>query len=833
MSANLLTSLPQDLRYGARVLAKSPGFSLIAILTLALGIGANTAIFSVVNGVLFNPLPFHQPDQLVSMFQEIPNFKNGSISYPNFTDWRRMNTTFAGMAAYRSTGFNLSGNGEPERLHGEMISAGFFEILGVNPIMGRTFTADEDRLGANPTAMITEGLWKRKFGGRKDIIGQRMILDDVGRTIVGVVPSSFHLHIQNFQRGGPLNDVYVPVGEYNEPKFYGERAAGWGLDAIGRLKPGVTLQQAREDMERVSRDLTAAYPDVNSGKKANILSLKDEMVGNMRPILFILLGAVAFVLLISCVNVANLLLARSTVRQNEFAIRIALGAGQHRVIRQLLTESLLLSLIGGALGLVVAKFGTTAALAAVPRTLPRAEDIGLDLRVLLFTFALSILAGLIFGLMPAWKASQGSVSRQLIESGRALAGARGGAQSVFVVGEMAMALVLLIGAGLMIRTLIGLWGADPGFNPKNVLTLELSGPASFKGGSADAIRSAYRQIHDKVASAPGVEAVSLSGGAHPMGSDDENFFWVVGRPKPAHPGDYPMTIEYDVEPDYLKVMQIPLKRGRFFTAADNEHAAPVAVIDESMAEKYFPGQDPIGQYIDLNTNPSSLDKLPNPQIIGIVGHVNQWGLDSDGPDALRAQMYLSLAQIPDKEVQRAGLASDMFIRLHSAGASNVAALRSRILEYNAGMVVHNPEDMEKTVADSISNKRFTMTLLGVFALLALLLASIGIYGVLSYMVGQRTKEIGVRLALGAQKFDVLRMVLKDGARMTLAGILIGLVGALALTRLMGTMLYGVRPTDPLTFISVAALLAAIAMLACYVPARRAMKVDPMEALRHQ
>jgi predicted permease len=833
MSANLLTSLPQDLRYGARVLAKSPGFSLIAILTLALGIGANTAIFSVVNGILLNPLPFHHPDQLVSMFQEIPNFKNGSISYPNFTDWRRMNTTFAGMAAYRSTGFNLSGNGEPERLHGEMISAGFFEILGVNPIMGRTFTADEDRLGANPTAMITEGLWKRKFGGRKDIIGQRMVLDDVGRTIIGVVPSSFHLHIQNFQRGGPLNDVYVPVGEYNEPKFYGERAAGWGLDAIGRLKPGVTLQQAREDMERVSRDLTAAYPDVNSGKKANILSLKDEMVGNMRPILFILLGAVAFVLLISCVNVANLLLARSTVRQNEFAIRIALGAGQHRVIRQLLTESLLLSLIGGALGLVVAKFGTTAALAAVPRTLPRAEDIGPDLRVLLFTFALSILAGLIFGLMPAWKASQGSVSRQLIESGRALAGARGGAQSVFVVGEMAMALVLLIGAGLMIRTLIGLWRADPGFNPKNVLTLELSGPASFKAGSADSIRSAYRQIHDKLASTSGVEAVSLSGGAHPMGSDDENFFWVVGRPKPAHPGDYPMTIEYDVEPDYLKVMQIPLKRGRFFTAADNEHAAPVAVIDESMAEKYFPGQDPIGQYIDLNTNPSSLDKLPNPQIIGIVGHVNQWGLDSDGPDALRAQMYLPLAQIPDREVQRAGLASDMFIRLHSAGASNVAALRSRMLEYNSELVVHNPEDMEKTVADSISNKRFTMTLLGVFALLALLLASIGIYGVLSYMVGQRTKEIGVRLALGAQKFDVLRMVLKDGARMTLAGILIGLAGALALTRLMGTMLYGVRPTDPLTFISVAAVLAATAMLACYVPARRAMKVDPMEALRHQ
>jgi predicted permease len=830
---SLLKSLPQDLRYGSRVLVKSPGFSLIAILTLALGIGANTAIFSVVNGVLLNPLPFHDPHQLVSMFQEMPNFKNGSISYLNFTDWRRMNTTFAAMAAYRSTGFNLSGNGEPERLHGEMISAGFFEILGVNPVMGRTFTTDEDRLGANPTVVITEGLWQRKFGGRKDIIGQRMVLDDVGRTIVGVVPSSFHLHIQNFQRGGPMNEVYVPVGEYNEPKFYSERDAGWGLDAIGRLKPGVSLQQAREDMERVSRDLTEAYPDVNTGKKAYLLSLKDEMIGDMGPILFVLLGAVAFVLLISCVNVANLLLARSTARQNEFAIRLALGAGQPRVIRQLLTESLLLSLIGGALGLLVAQFGTRAALAAVPRTLPRAEDIGLDLRVLLFTFVLSVLAGIIFGLMPAWKAAQGSVSRQLIESGRALAGARGGAQSVFVVGEMAMALILLIGAGLMIRTLVHLWGSDPGFNPKNVLTLELSGPASYKGGSPDAIRSAYRQIQDKLASTPGVKAASLSWGAHPMQGDDEDFFWIVGRPKPDHPGDFPMLIEYDVEPDYLKVMQVPLKRGRFFTAADNEHTAAVAVIDESMADKYFPGQDPIGQYIDLNTNPSSLEKFPNPQIIGIVGHVNQWGLDSDGPDALHAQMYLPLMQIPDKELQRAGVATDVFVRMQRAGSSNLAALRSRLLEFNSGMVVHNPEDMEKTVADSISNKRFTMTLLGVFALLALLLASIGIYGVLSYMVGQRSKEIGVRMALGAQKLDVLRMILKDGARMTLAGILIGLVGALVLTRLMRSMLYGVKPTDPLTFICVAALLCTIALLACYLPARRAMKVDPMEALRHQ
>ncbi|HEY2499452.1 MAG TPA: ABC transporter permease [Candidatus Angelobacter sp.] len=833
MSVNPFKSLPQDLRYGIRVLVKAPAFSLIAILTLALGIGANTAIFSVVNGVLLNPLPFHEPGQLVSMFQEIPNFKNGSISYPNFVDWRRMNTTFERMAAYRSTGFNLSGNGEPERLRGEMISAGFFEILGVNPLMGRTFNTDDDRLGASPTVLITEGLWKRKYGSRKDILGQRMVLDDVGRTIIGVVPSSFHLRIQNFQRGESLIDVYVPVGEFKEPKFYAERGAGWGLDGIGRLKPGVTLDQAREDMLRVSRDLAAAYPDIDSDKKANIISLKDEMVGDMGPILLVLLGAVGFVLLISCVNVANLLLARSTSRQQEFAIRIALGAGHQRVIRQLLTESLLLALIGGALGLLVAKFGTAAALAAVPRTLPRAEDIGLDTRVLLFTFVLSILAGIVFGLAPAWKATRSSLGGTLNESGRGVAGRRGGAQSAFVVGEMAMALVLLIGAGLMIRTLFHLWGLDPGFNAKNVQTFELSGPSSYKTQPADAIRAAYRQVHDKLASVPGVEAVSFSEGAHPMGSDDEEYFWFIGKPMPTHQSDLAMTLEYVVEPDYLKVMQIPLKRGRFFTAADNEHAPAVVVIDETLAEKYFPDRDPIGQYLNFNTNPSDPDKVPNPQIIGIVGHVNQWGLDSDGPTALHAEIYLPMAQTPDKELQRGGLGGDVFIRQRSTGSANMATLRSRMVEFNSELILHNPEDMEKSVADSISSKRFTMTLLGVFAFLALLLASIGIYGVLSYMVGQRTKEIGVRMALGAQKFDVLRMVMRDGARMTIIGVILGLIGALALTRLMRTMLYGVRPTDPLTFVSVAALLCIIAMLACYVPARRAMRVDPIEALRHQ
>src|SRR5260221_1199430 len=833
MAANLFSSLPQDLRYGSRVQIKLAALSFIAIVTLRLGIGANPAIFSVVNGVLLNPLPFHDPNQLVSMFQQIPNFKNGSISYPNFIDWRRMNTTFSAMAAYRSTGFNLSGNGEPERLHGEMISAGFFEILGVNLLMGRTFTADEDHLGANPTVMITEGLWKRKFGGRKDIIGQRMVMDDVGRSIIGVVPSSFRLRIQNFKRGGPMNEVYVPVGEYNEPKFDAERSAGWGLDAIGRLKPSVPLQQAREDMDRVSRDLAAAYPAIDSDKRANVVSLKDEMVGRMRPILLILLGAVAFVLLISCVNVANLLLARSTARQREFAIRIALGAGQPRVIRQLLSESLLLSLIGGALGLVLAHFGTQARLTAVPRTLPRSEDIGLDPRVLMCTLAISIIAGIVFGLAHAWKSARGSLGGTLNESGRAVAGARGGMQAIFVIGEMAMALVLLIGAGLMIRTLVHLWGLDPGFNPKSVMTFALSGPSSYKAQSPDAIRSAFRQIHDKLASTPGVEAVSLSEGAHPMGSVDAGYYWFVDKPMPTHQSDLAMAVVYVVEPNYLKVMQVPLKRGRFFNAADNEHSSAVIVIDESLAEKYFPDRDAIGQYLNFNTDPADPDKVPNPQIIGIVGHVNQWGLDNEGAAALRAQVYLPMAQIPNKDIKRGGLGGEVFLRQQAPGTSSLAALRSRMLEFNSELVVHNPESMERTVADSIASMRLTMTLLSVFAVLALLLASIGIYGVLSYMVGQRTREIGVRMALGAQKFDVLRMVLKDGARMTLFGVALGLVGALALTRLMASMLYGVKPTDPLTFAAVAVLLSAIALLACYVPARRAMKVDPMEALRHE
>ncbi|HEY6253508.1 MAG TPA: FtsX-like permease family protein, partial [Candidatus Angelobacter sp.] len=441
--------------------------------------------------------------------------------------------------------------------------------------------------------------------------------------------------------------------------------------------------------------------------------------------------------------------------------------------------------------------------------------------------------GIVFGLAPAWKTARANIGSVLKESGRTVAGSRSRTQSVFVIGEMALALVLLIAAGLMIRTLVRLWRLDPGFNPQNVMTFEMSGPASYKEQSPEAIRTAYRQIHDQLSSTPGVEAVSFNGGAHPMESDDEEYIWFVGRPRPTHQADLPMTLEYVVEPDYLKVMQIQLKRGRFFIAADNEKAPAVAVIDESLAEKYFPGQDPIGQYLDLNTDPAQTEKVRNPQIIGIVAHVNQWGLDSDASFPLHAQMYLPFMQVPDNDLKRGGVGGDVYLRVQRAGTVPFETLRHRIMEFSNEIVAFHMENMQQSVLDTIAGKSFTMTLLAVFAGLALVLASIGIYGVLSYLVGQRTQEIGVRMALGAQRSDVLRIILGDGARMTLTGVAIGVVAALGLTRLMSSVLFGVNPTDPITFIGVAAVLCAVALLACYVPARRAMNVNPVVALRHE
>jgi len=828
-----MNGLVQDIRFALRQLRRSPGFAAVTVITLALGIGANTAIFSVVNEVLLNPLPFHDAGRIVSMFEATRNFPKGSISYPNFLDWQRDNRSFAAMAAYRWIDGGITGVGQPENVRAQRVSATFLPILGVNPILGRNFTAGEDRRGANPTVLISEGLWKRKFGSNRNVIGQRLVVSGQPRTIIGVIPASFRLQVKNFRTA----DVYEPIGEETDPAFH-LRDSYWGTDGIGLLKPGITLAQARDDMKRVNAGLADAYPNVDGNIKANIIPLKDEIVGDMRSALLVLLGAVGFVLLIACVNVANLLLARSTARQREFSVRAALGASQIRILRQLLTESILLSALGGVFGLILAKWGTTAALVAVPETVPRAEEIGLDFRVLLFTIFVSVLTGVMFGLLPAIRMSRTDISGRLKDSGRAISGSRSRMQSVLVAGEMAMALVLLVGAGLMCRTLVQLWKVDPGFDPRNVTCFEVTPPPSLLNQPPDAILAALRQISATLHSVPGAEAVSLHDGARPMEGDNERGFLLEGQEPPTQQTkNFQQTLEYTVEPEYLKTMRIPLLRGRFLSDEDNENSARVVVIDASFAQQYFAGQDPIGERIrifEFGSDSNQRILLPL-VIVGVVGHVNQWGLVEDTSHPLHAQMYRPIMQSGAVYVKGLAQGFNVFVRSKTALAPEAffESIRQKLLASNRDMIVYDNESEEAVVARSISSQRFSLILLGAFAGLALLLAGIGIYGVLSYLVEQRTREIGVRMALGAQRLDVLRLVLGDGARMTMVGALIGLVAALGLTRLMASLLFGVRPTDPVTFAAVAVLLCGIALFACYIPARRAAKVDPMVALRYE
>jgi predicted permease len=695
-------------------------------------------------------------------------------------------------------------------------------LLGVKPVIGRNFAPGEDRVGAGPVALISAGLWKRKFGSAPDVLGKSMTLGGKDYTIVGVIPASFHLAIPSFRDRA----VYVPIGQWTNPLLL-TRGAGLGIHGIGRLKPGVTIEQARADMEGITRNLAAAYPDADKGISAKLVPLKEQMVGDVQPFLLLLLGAVGFVLLIACVNVANLLLARSTGRVREFAIRAALGASRARVVRQLLTESVLLAIVGGGLGLLLAAWGTRAALGVLPTALPRAEEIGLDARVLLFATAISLLAGIFFGLAPAFKASQPDLHETLKEGGRGASGARYRAQGVFVVVEMALALVLLVGAGLMIRSLAGLWNVDPGFSPHNVLSFGLSFPPSMMKASPDAIREAFRAFDAKLASTPGVRAVSQTWESVPLSSDDENLFWLEGQPKPSSENDMNWAIDYIVGPDYLKVMGILLQRGRFFTPQDNEHSPRVMVIDDVFARKYFPNQDPLGKRINLNNGNVQAE------IVGVVGHVKQWGLDSDDTHSLRAQFYLPCMQMPDEYIAMAPSGAGVVVRSEETATALFDAIRHTSEQMSSQQVIYGAETMDEVISDSLADRRFSMILLGTFAALALLLASVGIYGVISYLVGQRTHEIGIRLALGAQRKDVLRLILEQGGRLAIMGIAIGFAAALGLTRLLAGMLFGVTPTDPVTFAAVALLLCSIALLACYVPARRAMRVDPMVALRNE
>jgi len=808
----------QDLRFGLRMLLKNPGFTAVIVATLALGIGANAALFSVVNGVLLNPLPYPQPEQLVTLHQSKPNFETGAIPYPNFRDWQKENQTFSGMAISRGFGFSLTGMGEAERVSARLVSADFFSVLGLEPALGRTFAPAEDERGAGPVAVISAGFWLRKFGSAPDVLAKSLRLDDRNYTIVGVLPASF--------RFGTA-DVYVPIGQWNSPALQ-NRGAALGLHGIGRLKPGVTIEQAQSDLDRVMRNLAAAYPATNKGNGAKLVPLKERLVGDIRPTLLLLLGAVGFVLLIACLNVSNLLLARSTGRTREFAIRAALGAGQWRLLRQSLTESTLLALTGGGLGLLVAGWGTQAALGALPTALPRAEEVGLDGRVLLFTLAVSLLTGMLSGLAPALKTSQGRLSETLKEGGRGAGSIRHRAQGVLVAVEMALALVLLIGAGLMIRSLNALWRVDPGFRPDNVLTFGLSFPPSMRTASPEAIRANLREVSDRLNSTPGVRAASLTSGAAPLQGEDDLFFWLDGQPRPASTSEMNMALVYIVEPGYLTAMGISLKQGRFFTPQDDERAGGVAVIDEVFAHKYFPHENPIGRRINLGDDRDPL------QIVGVVGHVKQWSLDADNDkQSLQAQLYLPFRALPDNEMP-AGVGVVMRSEAAASAPSGLFdAVRRVVQSQHSQNVISRPQTMNEVIAGTLAAHRFSMILLDAFAATALLLASVGLYGVISYLVGQRTHELGVRVALGAQRWDVLRLVLSHGMKMALGGVALGLAAALGLTRLLATMLYGVSTTDPATFAVITLLLTTVALLACLVPAWRATKVDPLVALRHE
>ena len=814
----VMPTLLQDLRYAIRMLIKSPGFAAVAVITLALGISANTALFTIVNGVLLNPLPYPHSDELVAVYATTAGVNRGPATYLNFLDWQRQTQTFSSMAIYRGQDYNVTGSGEAERLSGYMISADFFSTLGVKPTIGRTFRPDDDQPGAAPVVVLSGGLWNRKFGASPGVLGKSLTLNGTSYTVVGVIPSGFTFYGQD-------RDVYTPIGQWTDPSFR-DRRISVSARVIGRMKDNVTLAQAQADMDVVSRNLAAAYPIANKQASITLVSMKQDIVGNVQPFLIVLLSAVGFLLLIACANVANLLLARSLGRSREFAVRAALGASRGRVIRQLLTESVLLAGIGGVLGFLLAFYGTKTVVNALPGTLPRASEVSLDARVLLFTAAVSLLAAIVFGLAPALKTSRINVLEVLKETGRGLSGARQWLQKVFVAGEVALALVLLIGAGLMLRSLAALWRVNPGYNPSHAITFVVSMPSSPSTTSAET-RAQLRQFDNKMLSIPGVEAVSVTLGSRPMIHDSSLPFWIKGRPKPANDNEMPQAMFYLAEAGFQQAMGITLERGRFITAQDNENAPAVIDIDDAFARTYFPNEDPLGKYVHLEQ--FNVDA----EIVGVVGHVKQWGPGADAASAIEAQFFYPFMQLPEKLMPLA--AGGAAVVLHTKGdpAAIMGDVRRAVAELDPREVVYGVQTMQGVLAGSLAPRRLSMFLLSVFAALALVLCCIGIYGVISHLVGQRTHEIGVRMALGAQPRDVMRLVLGQGLRMAFLGVLIGIAAALALTRLVASQLFGVSSHDPLTFVAVGILLTVVALLACYIPARRAIRVDPLIALKYE
>jgi putative ABC transport system permease protein len=820
-----MSILLNDARYALRTLVHDPGFTSVAVLALALGIGANTAIFSVVNGVLLQPLPYQDPARLVEVSEQSPDFNEMSVAYPNFKDWRDQNRCFSSMAAIRWEDFDVTGGGRPEHLNGRMVSAEFFRVLGVHPVEGRDFDLNEDRLGTTPVAMISGGLWKRRFGSDPGAIGGKLKLSGEDYTIVGVVPADFDYQGRY--------EVFTLLGQWDSPVAR-SRDMHPGIRVVARLKPGVAPSRAQSEMAAIAASLAATYPKSNDRHGINVIPLSHVMVGDVSSTLLVLLGAVGFVLLIACANVANLLLARSTGRRKEMAIRAAMGASRGRMILQLLTESLMLALTGGAVGLAIAAWGTRAVVAAIPGGLPRMRNIAVDGWVLAFTLGVSLLTGVIFGLAPALESSTSDVHGMLKEGSRGSTAGPHRLRSLLVTSEVSAALVLLIGAGLMIRTMQQLNSVHLGFDPTHVLTFSMAlSPADTV--SSDRIVQTFDRTMAHIRSAPGVANASVSTLLPLNGSDDEMPFYVKGRPKPTSQGDMNWALVYATDPDYASSMGIPLLRGRFIAPLDSRHAAPVIVIDEQLAHRVFPTEDPIGKSIAVPDMGAEFGtELTRPmEIVGVVGHVTHWGLDRDATARVRSELYVPIAQMPEPFMKAVAGGSYFVVRTAGDPRTIAPELRHAVAEAANEQPVYNVRSMRQIVTSSLAGRRFSMLLLGIFAALALVLAAVGIYGVISYAVAQRTHEIGIRMALGARPNNVLRVVVVQSMTPVLGGVGVGLALSFALTRLMAHMLYGVNPSDPGTFGAVSLVLCTVAIGAAIVPAYRATHIDPVTALRHE
>ena len=810
-----MSTLLADLRYSLRLFKRSPGFTLVAGIALALGIGANTAIFSVVNGVLLQPLPYPDSNRLVTVYESSRDFSHSSLAYPNFLDWRRENHSFTDIAAFRGNDFILTGAGQPEHLNGEHVSASLFQVLGVSPMLGRCFRPEEDTQGASGVVMLSYDLWQRRFGALPDILGSSLALNGRNYAVIGVLPPNFRFRDQP--------ELYVPLGQWSSVEL-NDRQSHPGLNGVARLKPGVTMAAAQAEMNSIARQLGEQYPKTNAGHGVSLVPMKEDTVAHGRRTLLLLLGAVGFVLIIACANVANLLLAQSTARRREFAIRVALGASRRRVIRQLLTESVLLAGGGGALGLLVAFWGTRLVLAAFPDAVPRTQVVSMDPYVLLFTLAVSVLTGVLFGLAPAFHSSNVNPQESLKEGARGSGGGRHRTEGVFVAMEIGLAVVLLAGAGLMIQSIWRLWRVDPGFDTSNVLTAQVALSPTVKV-NASSIRVAYQQMLERVDSVPGVRADAITNIIPLNDNDNEIGIWLGRGPQPT-PDQMTWTLFYITTSDYLRVMDIPLLEGRFFSDRDTIASPPVVVIDDVMAKHLFPGQDPVGKELNMMV-------LGSVQIVGVVGHVKHWGLDSDETAKIRNEVYFPFLQVPDKYMPDIVVGANLVARTAANPLSAISTVRAQVAGPSNDQPMYGVQSMGQIISASLAERRFTMLLLIIFAATALVLAAVGIYGVISYAVTRRTHELGVRMALGATRSDVLRLVVRGGMAYAVVGLVVGLVAALGLTRFLASLLYDVRPADPPTLIFVSLTLGVVALFASYLPGRRATQIDPMIALRYE